>query len=416
MRRYNHIIAVFGVLLFFSGADVYLFSAGYTQVTPKLWIALFAALTVPLALHHLHCHQEFGRPLGRIVLWSLAYLAISVIWYILQPSEHGVQELRDRLLSVCFLTLIGFVLITPASRRIAAIAAIGVVIVTVAMNGIQLVDPNRFFMMVPTRASGLFGNANQCGAALVIGMTIGSSLVPRRFRPLFYLLIGAGVALTFSRSATLGWMIAAAVLLAFDSTSARARELVGGGLAAVMLVLILFQAGAASGMLDVSTLDNNLFDRVAFFTTFEVSDDAARQRREVAAKAWDLFADRPLEGNGLASTTEGNDQSASHNMFLALMADHGLVGAFILPALLIFVFLGRPLLGPGPHWAFCLFVLWYAFFSHNLLTERYQLLAFAFFAAGGIFGADALPETEHQASEAVVHTGGDAFASRVSAQ
>ena len=29
-------------------------------------------------------------------------------------------------------------------------------------------------------------------------------------------------------------------------------------------------------------------------------------------------------------------------------------------------------------------MVWYSFFSHNLLTERYQLIAFAFFALGNL--------------------------------
>ena len=38
---------------------------------------------------------------------------------------------------------------------------------------------------------------------------------------LFYLTIGAGVAMTFSRSTTVGWMFAGAIMLVFDSTNAK---------------------------------------------------------------------------------------------------------------------------------------------------------------------------------------------------
>src|SRR4029078_2570704 len=89
---------------------------------------------------------------------------------------------------------------------------------------VELVRPDWFLMYVTTRASGLYGNANQCGAALVIGMIVGSPLLPRRWRPAFYLLVGAGVAMTFSRSTIIGWFMASGLMLAFDARRLPAPE------------------------------------------------------------------------------------------------------------------------------------------------------------------------------------------------
>lgn len=390
MRRYRQILAVLAVILFFSGMDLYLFLAEYAEVTPRDWVTLFGGLLLPLAIYRLHRQEVFEKQLGRIALWCLGYMAISVVWYVFSPSDLAVQELRDRLLCVCFLTFVGFVFITPESRRAAGIATIAVVLMTVIINGIEMLEPDWFFMQVSTRSSGLYGNANQCGAALVIGMIVGSPLLARRLRLSFYLLVGVGVAMTFSRSTIIGWLIASAIMMAFDSTKARARELVFGTLGAAMLLLVLLQGAAASGFLDGFTLDDNQADRVSFFKTFQASDNAAQERRDVASKALGMFEASPLRGNGLASTVQWSEKESTHNMFLALMADHGVTGALILPALLIFVFRGRPQSAPGSHWAFCAFTLWYAFFSHNIFTERYQLLGFAFFAMGGTIEAQAV--------------------------
>jgi hypothetical protein len=383
MSRYRTILAVALVIVFFSGADLYLFLSEYTTVTPRDLVTVFGALLAPLVVHRLYRQERFEKQLGRIALWSLAYMAISVVWYGLIPSDGAVQELRDRLLTACFLGLAGFVLITPESRKAAGIAAIVVVLITVVINVVEIVQPDWFVMGVTTRSSGLYGNANQCGAALVIGMIIGATLVPRRLKLSFYLLVGAGVAVTFSRSTIIGWLIASTIMLAFDSTRARARELALGSLAAAVLLLVLFQGAAASGFLDGFTLDDNLSDRVSFFKVFDASDDAAQERKNVAAKAWKMFEAKPLMGNGLASTVQWSERASTHNMFLYFMADHGVIGVLILPMMLICVFVGRPRAAQGPHWAFCVFTMWYAFFSHNIFTERYQLLAFAFFAMGG---------------------------------
>ncbi len=384
MGRYRQILAVVAVVLFFSNVDLYLYLADYTSATPRDWVTLFAALLLPLLVHGLHRGEIFEKQLSVILLWSLAYMTVSVVWYSLSPSDGAVQELRDRFFSVFFLGLTAFAFVKPESRRVAGLAAIVVVIVTVIINGVQMIQPDWFVMYVTTRASGLYANANQCGAALVMGMIVGSPLVPRRLRLAFYLLVGAGLALTFSRSTTVGWVMASAVLLSFDSSKARAREFVVGGLAAAMLLLVLLQGALSSGLLDGMTLDENQSDRISFFRTFEASDNAAQERREVASKAWGMFLANPIQGNGLASTVQWTERASTHNMFLYLMADHGVLGALILPTLLACVLLGRSGAAQGPHWAFCLFTFWYAFFSHNILVERYCLLVFAFFAMGGI--------------------------------
>jgi O-antigen ligase/polysaccharide polymerase Wzy-like membrane protein len=399
MRRYQQVLAVFVALLFFSGLDLYLFLAEYTAITPKNWVTLAGVLVAPVAILQFH-RQDTALPrLGRVALWSLAYMAISVMWYALTPSDAAVQELRDRLLAVSFLCLSGLALLVPESRRAAAIAAIAVVLATIVINGIQMIQPDWFVMQVSTRSSGLFGNANQCGAALVIGMVMGSAVVPRRLRLGFCLLVGAGVAVTFSRSGMVGWLMASVILLVVDSARTRARELVVAALLALAVGYGLIQGATALDLVDGVSLDANLADRVSFFRTFEASDDAAQERRDVAAKAWDMFLDRPLAGNGLASTVQWTERSSTHNMFLYLMADHGLLGALILPAIVFCVFLGRPGQGAGPHWAFCAFTLWYAFFSHNLFTERYQLFAFSFFAMGGLEAAAAQRSAEAAAPD-----------------
>src|SRR5712692_2562639 len=117
MRRYRQVLAVVAVILFFSGVDLYLFLADYTTVTPRDWMMLFGAILSPLVIHRLYRQEAFERQLGRIALWSVAYMAISVVWYGFSPSDVAVQELRDRLLAVCVVGMAGFVLITPESRK-----------------------------------------------------------------------------------------------------------------------------------------------------------------------------------------------------------------------------------------------------------------------------------------------------------
>jgi O-antigen ligase len=336
----------------------------------------------PLAIARFARRQLLIPQLGPIAMWSVVYVAISVIWYAGWPSADSSQELRDRLLAVCFLGLAAFVLIDAESRRVAGLATVGVVLLMVVVNGLQLTNPEWFVMTVVTRSSGLYLNANQCAAALVLGMVIGWPFVRKGLRPFFLLLVGAAVAVTFSRSGAVGWLAAGAVLLTFEARTVKPRRLVLCGVGVVTVVVMLMNVATAAGIIDIANLDEDQFDRITFLQTLTASDESSLARREIAAGAWQMVAESPLAGNGLASTLRGETQS-THNMFLYYMADHGFLGALVLPGLVLCAFIGRAKGTDGSHWAFCAFTLWYAFFSHNILTERYHLIAFAFFAMGG---------------------------------
>jgi O-Antigen ligase len=395
MSRYRLLLATASVLLFSSGLDLYWFMAGYTAVTPRDVVTMFACAVAPVLLFILYRRELFVREIGLPVLWSAAYLTVSVVWYIALPSDGATQEFRDRLFSVFFMVVAAVAFMTPEGRRAAGATAIVVLFLTIILNGVQMMAPDWFYMGVSTRGSGLFGNANQCGAALVIGMTMASPLVTSRLRLLFYLLVGGGIAMTFSRSSIAGWLLASLALIVFDSSRTRVRGVLMGVATAAFLTMALLQVASTSITSRWFSLDDNLTDRVSFFSTLDTTDDAAQERKDLAAHAWDMFLQHPLAGNGLASTVQWTERASTHNMFLSLVVDHGVLGVFIMPALLYCVLRRRPAVSAAPHVAFCLFTLWYAFFSHNILTERYFLLGFAFFAMGGIaVPADAAARAE----------------------
>jgi len=384
MRRYRVGVAAIVVILFCSGLDLYFFMADRTTITPRDLVTVLACLVTPILLFMLDRREPVVRQLGIVSAWGAAYLGLSAAWYMALPSDAATQDFRDRLFSVFFTVVVGVALATPECRRTAAGAAAAVVLATVGINVLQMWQPDWFVMGVSTRGSGLFGNANQCGAALVIAMIIAAPIVTPRLRIPFFVVAGVGVALTFSRSSVAGWILASLVLTILDTSRTRVRSVLATGTMGLFLALVFLQIASASGAIRWFSLDDNQADRVSFFSTFDTSDDAAQERKDLAFQAWDMFLEKPLLGHGLGSTLEWSQRASTHNMFLYLIADHGLVGVLILPALLAGVFRRRQRMDPGPHWAFCVFALWYAFFSHNLLEERYFLFAFAFFATGGV--------------------------------
>src|SRR3954471_4995521 len=101
MVRYNKLLVVVAVLVFFSGLDLYLFLGGFSAMVPKFWVAGFAVLVAPLLLARIARRQLLGSGLAPIAMWSAGYLLLSIIWYAGWPSEAAAQELADRVLAVC---------------------------------------------------------------------------------------------------------------------------------------------------------------------------------------------------------------------------------------------------------------------------------------------------------------------------
>jgi O-antigen ligase len=124
-------------------------------------------------------------------------------------------------------------------------------------------------------------------------------------------------------------------------------------------------------------LDENVLNRIAWLKNPFFSDSAYRERLDVGEHTWQMFLDSPLLGNGTGASKEWNPWGiSSHNMFLNFMADHGILGFFILPLLLLAVTWRAA--GESRHMAiiFSVFILLWSLVSHNVLEERYILLSF----------------------------------------
>ena len=105
-------------------------------------------------------------------------------------------------------------------------------------------------------------------------------------------------------------------------------------------------------------------------------DDSANERKAVAAKAWDLFGQQPLLGWGTgASRRIDGFQVGTHNIYLAMLVDHGIIGLFIIPGLLLAVLWGANRKTMDVAIPFTIFIIIWGFFSHNVLEERFIFLA-----------------------------------------
>jgi O-antigen ligase len=263
------------------------------------------------------------------------------------------------------------------------------VLVATAVNIYELFYPQTFSSVIG-RAAGLYVNPNQAGVALVLGLIATLDLIPPRGRLVFALLVGTGVAVTFSRSAMSGWALVMLTMLWTKQINLR-RSLAGGFAIAVIAVAGLAWQwdNVMDKLKDSNVLNANVMGRLEWLNRVEAQDNSALEREAVAAIAMDRFADSPLVGNGVGASRKllaikGGIEISSHNQYLNLMVDHGFLGCLMLPLLVLACVWQRGGDGRRRAFAFAAFVLFMGLFSHNLLEERFILLIFALLAAMNI--------------------------------
>ncbi|MEN3354204.1 MAG: hypothetical protein V7640_2362, partial [Betaproteobacteria bacterium] len=300
---------------------------------PLFYYMLCGAVALPL----LFLHASIGVRLLRepMVWWFLTYAFSGMAWLLLSQDFPGVagQQWRTRVLASFFF----FTILLSASLskpKLVTVAITACVALAAALNWFDILYP---LALVPPglpganpgRGAGLFINANGAAAFILMGTIAALPYTPARFRAALLLLAVLGVAPTFSR---FGWIFSALlIVLAIALKLLDRRQVLLIGCAIPLLI-----AGAGAYYEFVLQSGNeNLLGRLAWFQTFgDQADFSARERAHVAHLAWERFLDSPLYGQGIGVTVSRGARVGTHNMYVLLMAEQGLVGLALYLSLL----------------------------------------------------------------------------------
>ena len=312
----------------------------------------------------------FKRLLAKpVVYWVLGTLALYTLGMIVRTFDYpgGIPDyifLRAFGLQIHFLvTLLALVVIFDdleivwsAKKAIAVATMIGV-----ALNLYEVFFPGTFSTVVG-RAAGLYGDSNESGMALALGLLISLPAVERRWRESFIMVTFAGIAATFSREAVLALLIIVIAAVIVRALSPR-RLLITVGVSALLFATL----GVAQMMRENKVLGADNMSRV----TFGSRDASLRDRLRVAEKALTVFEENPFLGQGFGTAAYWNDEQ-THNLYLSLMADYGIIGLFVIPALVWSVRRRS-----WDSYAFAVIMLLWCFFNHNVFSNSFALITLA---------------------------------------
>lgn len=375
---YRTAVVFISVAVFFTNFSDYSQRYG---IIPLYWIVFLAGLAAPLAIPAV---AELRLHLPPLTLWAAGYLLVTIFWYFpsVQTGE-SFQDLQTRILAMLVLCMMLFLLSRPEDQHTARVAIGLAVLLAVGLNVYELFNPLTF-SEIPGRSSGLYTNVNQSGAALMLGMIIAYGIVPSRLRMLFVALTAIGIVTTFSRAAILGWILVV-IYLALRS---------GVGIAQLRRVFLLcivvfgflispLWSDLQSSLEERGTLTLDVVQRLNFLGGSANTSDASSQEREaVATFAWRTFGERPLTGFGTGEHRQLEGFAVgTHNVYLAQMVDHGILGLFVLPLMIVAALWGLRREQWDLALPFAMFLSLWGLFSHNVLEERYILVSVALVGA-----------------------------------
>jgi hypothetical protein len=314
---------------------------------------------------------EPRRPLAvlrsPLVLWVFFYFLLTSLWGMWAKSAPEVtQTLYDRYRSIATLLAFSIVFDDPRARRLAVLTVAAAVVMASLVNVGEMLSLVSFAEIADMpravgRSSGFYINPNIAGMAIALGLAATVESLPRPWQVPLILVSALGAAATFSRAATI--MMAVVVLwLAFRG------RLGAVGVAVTTVCLVGLFAYAWQYMESHQLMTEETSARAHLS-----QDDSGRIK--VGLKAWEMFANAPVLGNGVGSTRVWDEPVRAHNTFLTLSADHGILGLLAFPALALALIWGNP--GAA---CFALVLLAGGMFSHDLLEEPFALLLMALMA------------------------------------
>jgi hypothetical protein len=320
---------------------------------------------IVLAVDRESLKQLVKQPIFRWVFVATMVFAWSMLLRAMNPPA-GLEDYffeRPFALRINALAFMLSCVLIFAGENVLDFAKLAVAFATllaIVVNLYEVVYPGTF-SVDPGRSAGLYVNPNECGIAIVFGCLTGLTALPRRWREVFLIAAGIGVAATFSREALLAFLI---VVVGAS---------IGKSISWPRLAFLIAAAGVLFMTLGVwtSLTDNGVLNADDLDRLTSASDASAKSRYHLAKMVLEKFEEAPLLGNGF-ETAGYWAHNESHNLYFSFLADHGIFGILLIPGLVLSLFRKT-----WDYYAFAAaFMLW-CFFDHNLFSDSFALIVLA---------------------------------------
>ncbi|MGH8526002.1 MAG: O-antigen ligase family protein, partial [Gammaproteobacteria bacterium] len=246
---------------------------------------------------------------------------------------------------------------------------------------VDFLNPGVFYPLgtdgtVPGRAAATFIGAGKAGEGILLTFLLAIPVLRPRYRALLLLLVGAGVIVTFTRAAILGWMLLWLFLLLRKAVPKYSLAFPLVALGTLPLLLGVFES-YLSGREDLADVLDNMLDRLDFFQRRAFDDDSGLERVQVLEVGLDLFLENPIFGAGAFATHLWSLRPSTHNQAVLLAAEYGVFGIALWVWLAVILWKGKYFQDKTFQMTACAGFVFLSMFTHNMFDFVYWLLTFA---------------------------------------
>jgi hypothetical protein len=384
--------AVLGLAVAVIYANLPIYAYTWHAVLPPKYafFALFLLMAPPLLTRRAALAADLLSPFA---LWAGALVVLNLIHLSAWQTggdlvDHG-HQLRaalvlTRIQYILFAVMLGFVVFVTPVRTYLVAAAVLMVLLPAAVLA-DFAHPGLFYPPETTgavlgRAAATFINPTMAGEALLHVFLLGCVVVGRRWRGPLFLLAGAAVLATFSRSSIVAWAVIFVILIARGALPRSMAVATLAALVALVLCLGSFESylHARDGFEGASS---NIVSRLEFFSNLNFDDDSSEERAGVIKAGWEMFMRNPVFGAGAGATQFWAHRAGTHSQLVMFAAEYGLFGIGLWAWLLAILWRGRFIPERGVQLALVFLVAFMSMFTHQMLdSASYWLATFALVA------------------------------------
>lgn len=365
----------------------------YPALLPKFFFFAIVFLIIPLLLIKKNALGSYLR--SPFVLWATVLLALNLIHLASFTTEVDIGALSaiDRQMTLryalvltriqyivfsIFLGFVAFISITKSYVRIFVFLAALLpctIVLDFAYPG--LLYPTDTSGAVLGRAAAMYINPNMAGEAILLVFLLGCAVMKPKYRTSLFILAGAAIIMTFSRSSIIAWVLLWPILLA-KKILPKSALVVMAIVAGLLFGFFGSIENYLQGRTEFDSALDNILARMDFFSNYKLNDDSSEERAAVIKAGWELFLQSPIFGSGAGATLFWSHRGSTHNQLLLLAAEYGVLGIGLWIWMVIILWRGKFFQNHGLQLAVAFLFIFMSMFTHLMLdSASYWLATFA---------------------------------------
>ncbi len=389
---YHTIVLSIALGVIYSNLPIYAYVL-HPALLPKFFFFGLVFLFAPLLL--MKSRALGAYLLSPFALWASVLIILNLIHYASFVIDSGASgtplinsqmEIRNalvltRIQYIVFAVFLGFAAFSSSKQSYRAMFVFLAVFLPCAIL-LDFVKPGLLYSIgtggaVVGRAAAMFISPTMAAHAMLLAFLLSCAAAKMTFRTLLFILLGAAILVTFTRSAMIAWVLLWPLLIARRVLPKSAMIVISIALGAGLLFLGAFESYLDSRR-DLDGGLSNIQARLDFFSDAALDDDSSLERAEVIKAGWDLFLQNPVFGAGAGATQFWSLRGSTHNQLLMLAAEYGMLGIGLWIWLVIILWNGEFFQNRNLQFVMAFLFVFMSMFTHLMLdAASYWLATFA---------------------------------------